>query len=164
MPHRGTYPSGLSLAVMAKVIQEMNFFLHLLIREILQEKSEQQNVTQTIQFQGTRSLENPRDEEAWWAAIYGVAQSWTQLKRLSSSSSSRRRYFLIFSVFNNQNCSKNCLIFAGFFLSLSSRKVYLKLSLSSQLYMSTYTKTCIQQAFRHVKIINLFPPTKLQNI
>ena len=33
-------------------------------------------------------LENPRDGEAWWAAIYGVAQSWTQLKRLSSSSSS----------------------------------------------------------------------------
>ena len=25
---------------------------------------------------------------AWWAAIYGVAQNWTQLKRLSSSSSS----------------------------------------------------------------------------
>ena len=24
---------------------------------------------------------------AWWAAVYGVAQSWTQLKRLSSSSS-----------------------------------------------------------------------------
>ena len=24
---------------------------------------------------------------AWWAAIYGVAQSWTQLKQLSSSSS-----------------------------------------------------------------------------
>ena len=34
-------------------------------------------------------LENPRDEGAWWAASYGVAQSWTQLKRLSSSSSSR---------------------------------------------------------------------------
>ena len=32
-------------------------------------------------------LENPRDGGAWWAAIYGVAQSWTQLKRLSSSSS-----------------------------------------------------------------------------
>ena len=26
--------------------------------------------------------------EAWWEAIYGVAQSWTRLKRLSSSSSS----------------------------------------------------------------------------
>ena len=32
-------------------------------------------------------LENPRDVEASWAAIYGVAQSWTWLKRLSSSSS-----------------------------------------------------------------------------
>ena len=31
-------------------------------------------------------LENPRDRGAWWAAIYGVAQSWTQLKRLGSSS------------------------------------------------------------------------------
>ena len=27
-------------------------------------------------------LENPRDEGAWWAAFYGVAQSWTRLKRL----------------------------------------------------------------------------------
>ena len=34
-------------------------------------------------------LENPRDRGAWWAAIYGVAQSRTRLKRLSSSSSSR---------------------------------------------------------------------------
>ena len=25
-------------------------------------------------------LENPRDRGAWWAAIYGVAQSWTRLK------------------------------------------------------------------------------------
>ena len=33
-------------------------------------------------------LENPRDWGAWWAAVYGVAQSRTQLKRLSSSSSS----------------------------------------------------------------------------
>ena len=32
-------------------------------------------------------LENPRDEGAWWAAIYGVAQSPTRLKWLSSSSS-----------------------------------------------------------------------------
>ena len=30
-------------------------------------------------------LENPRDGEAWWAAVYGVAQSRTRLKRLSSS-------------------------------------------------------------------------------
>ena len=31
-------------------------------------------------------LENPRDGGAWWAAIYGVAQSRTRLKWLSSSS------------------------------------------------------------------------------
>ena len=33
-------------------------------------------------------LENPRDGRAWWAAVYGVAQSQTRLKWLSSSSSS----------------------------------------------------------------------------
>ena len=33
-------------------------------------------------------LENPGDRGAWWAAVYGVAQSWTRLKRLKNSSSS----------------------------------------------------------------------------
>ena len=32
-------------------------------------------------------LENPRDGGAWWAAVYGVTQSWIRLKPLSSSSS-----------------------------------------------------------------------------
>ena len=31
----------------------------------------------------------PGTGEAWWAAVYGVAQSQTRLKQLSSSSSSR---------------------------------------------------------------------------
>ena len=35
-------------------------------------------------------LENPRDGGAWWAAVYGVTQSWTRLKQLSSSSSKRK--------------------------------------------------------------------------
>ena len=43
-------------------------------------------------------LENPRDGGAWWGAIYGVAQSQTQLKRLSSSSrqhiKKQRHYFV----------------------------------------------------------------------
>ena len=30
-------------------------------------------------------LENPKDGGAWWAAVYGVTQSRTRLKRLSSS-------------------------------------------------------------------------------
>ena len=41
-------------------------------------------------------LENPRDGGAWWAVIYGVAQSQT-LKRLSSSSSSSSSSHLTFS-------------------------------------------------------------------
>ena len=34
-------------------------------------------------------LENSRDGGAWWASVYGIAQSRTRLKRLSSSSSSK---------------------------------------------------------------------------
>ena len=36
-------------------------------------------------------LENLRDGEAWWAAVYGVTQSRTRLKRRSSSSSSSKQ-------------------------------------------------------------------------
>ena len=46
-------------------------------------------------------LENPRDGGAWWAAVYGVAQSPTRLKRLSSSSSiclQSSVYFLLVNV------------------------------------------------------------------
>ena len=47
-------------------------------------------------------LENPRDRGAWWAAICGVAQSWTQLKWLSSSSSSSSNSFLEMVCFHCQ--------------------------------------------------------------
>ena len=53
-------------------------------------------------------LENPRDGGAWWAAVYGVAQSWTRLKRLSSSSSRpSTSHFLIFSSVT-QSCLTLC--------------------------------------------------------
>ena len=38
-------------------------------------------------------LENPRDWGAWWAAVYGVSQSWTLLNRLSSSSKVKVKSF-----------------------------------------------------------------------
>ena len=38
-------------------------------------------------------LENPRDGGAWWAAVYGVTQSQTRLKRLSSSSSNKSQVY-----------------------------------------------------------------------
>ena len=40
-------------------------------------------------------LENPMDRGAWWAAVHGVAQSWTGLKRLSSSSEWLHFHFLL---------------------------------------------------------------------
>ena len=57
-------------------------------------------------------LENPRDGGAWWAALYGVAQSQTRLKRLSRSSSR----CLIYSI---------CPLVAGLFhRALSSRFIH----------------------------------------
>ena len=40
-------------------------------------------------------LENPRDSGAWWAAVYGVTQGRTRLKRFSSSSSHSINIFLM---------------------------------------------------------------------
>ena len=52
-------------------------------------------------------LENPRDGGAWWAAVYGVAQSQTRLKRLSSSS----------------NRVTNTFTFSPFFLTLFDKRL-----------------------------------------
>ena len=38
-------------------------------------------------------LENPRDSGAWWAAIYGVAQSWTRLSNLAAAAGKKRKAF-----------------------------------------------------------------------
>ena len=60
-------------------------------------------------------LENPRDGGAWWAAVCGVAQSQTRLKRLSSSSSNTGLgcHFLLQGIFatpglNLISCSCYC--------------------------------------------------------
>ena len=54
-------------------------------------------------------LENPRDSRAWWAAVYGVAQSRTRLKRLSSSSSSNT----VEVDTNRQAASESCIPFSS---------------------------------------------------
>ena len=45
-------------------------------------------------------LGDPRDREAWWAAVSGVAQSQTRLKWLSSSSSNDIRCWASFQMLN----------------------------------------------------------------
>ena len=64
-------------------------------------------------------LENPRDGGAWWAAVYGVAQSRTRLKGLSSVPAwpSNFPYFLqLASAF----CNKDFMIYA----TVSSRSCF----------------------------------------
>ena len=59
-------------------------------------------------------LENPRDGGAWWAAVSGIAQSRTRLKRLSSSSSSMTSFSIDIAEnipFLISNLSYACLIF-----------------------------------------------------
>ena len=57
-------------------------------------------------------LENPRDRGAWWAAVYGVAQSRTRLRRLSSSSGSVATIcILIYLISRGFFYSYNCFNF-----------------------------------------------------
>ena len=51
-------------------------------------------------------LENPRDGRAWWDALYGVSQSRTRLKRLSSSSSSSSKMLIEVYFKRNVNLKK----------------------------------------------------------
>ena len=62
-------------------------------------------------------LENHRDRGAWWAAIYGVAQSQTQLKQLSCSSTYSCHLFLISSA------SVRSLPFLSFIMPILARFV-----------------------------------------
>ena len=75
-------------------------------------------------------LENPRDRGAWGAAVYGVAQSRTRLKWLSSSSSLKT------------NTSLGCHPKRGFiicwFIALYERTYYLLFSKYSWLILGKY--------------------------
>ena len=52
-------------------------------------------------------LENPRDRGTWWAAVYGVAQSLTRVKQLSSSSSNVHVSMLFSQFFGAQLSSQS---------------------------------------------------------
>ena len=72
-------------------------------------------------------LENPRDRGAWWAAVSGVAQSRTRLKRLSSSSSSRNSYAFTQLFVENSYESKWLKVYAY-------SKIYVYFSLEEKLH------------------------------
>ena len=63
-------------------------------------------------------LENPMDGGAWWAAVYGVAQSRTRLKRLSSSSSSA--YVILDFIEILESLAMSCISFGKLSDNISS--------------------------------------------
>ena len=56
--------------------------------------------TETNTFKGPTFVMTEVDGRAWWAAVYGVEQSRTRLKRLSRSSSSLLEFKVDFSMFH----------------------------------------------------------------
>ena len=71
-------------------------------------------------------LENPRGGRAWWAVVYGVSQSQTWLKQLSSSSSSSRV------------CSNSCPLSWWCYLTISSSAVPFSYCLQSLLASGSF--------------------------
>ena len=76
-------------------------------------------------------LENPRDGEAWWAPVYGVAQSRTRLKRLSSSSSNP--LFLKIKLWNESYGLNIC-----WDIHCLSSSANIKISLYNHIYIYIY--------------------------
>ena len=83
-------------------------------------------------------LENPRDGGAWWAAAYGVAQSGTRLKRLSSSSREKAivQWFYFISYIQ-------VAIYTSVRLFYQYKKLFLKFGLAT--YFFQLTSSCHPQ-------------------
>ena len=99
-------------------------------------------------------LANPRDGGAWWAAVYGVTQSQTRLKWLSSSSSSSIVILLnlkirIYRHFEFCLCDSQTFIrFGGKVMTTINFKYFLS---------KFYQKLCLLLYMNHL----IFKPSKL---
>ena len=103
-------------------------------------------------------LENPKDRASWWAAIYGVAQSWTRLKWLSSSSSSTEIF--------RKSTERVCVPFTQFLLMLPS---YIILRGASLLSFScktifSFLRTCWEHTTRDNEEECTWPPDETVEI
>ena len=107
-------------------------------------------------------LENPRDGGAWWALVYGVTQSQTRLKQLSSSSSifiwlTSSAPALNFFLWDNVLClpeslwSSYCSKSAPILLNQSS-------SLQDSFWFNMYALTGSSQHFSFQSTFNSFVP------
>ena len=85
-------------------------------------------------WQPTPAFQSPRDGGACWAAVYGVAQSRTRLKQLSSSSSSIVYFWRWIS--RTDQCKS---------YSLCCRHFFFCLVLLNKNYSSKCSATCLTQ-------------------
>ena len=100
-------------------------------------------------------LENARDGGAWWAAVYGVAQSRTRRKRLSSSSitffcfpyfsSFLSQYLLTFTYKNSPYCTSLKFLCVNYIIILSITVCLLKtcLHLNQQTCFTSLLYCCL---------------------
>ena len=58
-------------------------------------------------------LENPRDGGAWWAAVYGAAQSWTRLKQLKQQQQQKELTEILAVLCNEPLVLINCILGKG---------------------------------------------------
>ena len=89
-------------------------------------------------------LENPREEGAWWAAAYEVAQSQTRLKRLSSSSSRSKGVYTL----GARNLEDHFTVLPTTAAAVSP-KIYLYLVIQL-LPLSTYENSCLSCHILHL--------------
>ena len=89
-------------------------------------------------------LENPRNGGAWWAAVYGVAQSRTRLKRLSSSSSSSSSSSYCSIPAGAQCCLSEVLLHISVVIS-DVKHLFISISSSHFLISKYITKLCNQK-------------------
>ena len=96
-------------------------------------------------------LENPRDGGAWWAAVYGVAQSRTWLKWLSSSSS------VLFSQVQFSSFTQSCWICVT--LLTAARQASLSISNSQGLLKLMFIESVMPSNHLILRCPLLLPPS-----
>ena len=90
-------------------------------------------------------LENPSDGGAWCAAVYGVAQSRTRLKRLSSSSSSTYIFYTIITIHNFYSF----IIYNTYLYLFTINKMYYSLPLNNAILLEAHS-------VRNIHCISIF--------
>ena len=91
-------------------------------------------------------LENPMNGGAWWAAVHGVAQSRTRLKRLSSSSRDNKPFcFLQWQTCFSEESFHLTLLLPGVFTCLVSSESLLKSHLNKKDFSDYHSMKTMQQ-------------------